>query len=102
METVEHGNPEKINEAKKHHEALAVRRARITAIVFGVITTLALISLVYGFVKHRQVEAQTKRADSLQVLTDSLRVQIQKSNSLFELNSKLAKQMAEEVEKAKK
>jgi|GEM_PF-5185753 len=106
METVQHGDPEKINQAKEEQAAAALRKARITAIVFGVITTLALISLVYGFVQHGQVATQTKRADSLQVVSDSLHAQVQKyidaaakQKKIAEENAKLAKQKAEAAKK---
>ena len=58
-ESEQAGDPDLIAEAKKQHEKEDLRRRRITAVTFGAITVVALVSLVYAFVQKGIADEMT-------------------------------------------
>jgi hypothetical protein len=71
MEIVQRGDFDKINKAQ-------LNRARVQAISFGVISGLALISLVYSFRLNQKLENQTHELEARKAKISELASQLQK------------------------
>ena len=56
--TEQPGGPDKIAEAKAKQDRANLKRARVTAIIFGVISSFAMISLVYAYVQDQKHKVQ--------------------------------------------
>ncbi len=56
-----HGDTDKIVEAKVEQGKAEIKRARKMAIAFGVITSFALISLVYAYVHDQKCKEQINK-----------------------------------------
>ncbi|MGC4022541.1 MAG: hypothetical protein QM734_11650 [Cyclobacteriaceae bacterium] len=85
METEQHGDFERIQKAN-------LKRARVTAVTFGVITGLALISFVYAFVQQDIAKENARVAIELQTKLNDCSKEAQRQ-------SELARKMAEEIAK---
>lgn len=92
---------------KELEQKRKLQRARTTAIVFGVITGLALIALVYAFVQkgiadENLIQANIARAEAekQKKLADENAIKAQEAAKLAEEQRKLAVAAAEEAKKA--
>ncbi|MBS1950611.1 MAG: hypothetical protein OJF59_000802 [Cytophagales bacterium] len=91
METTKPGNPEKIAQDKAYPEKDAVKKARITAVVFGMITSVALICLVYAYVQKGVADERLKRANELETKLQQCEQEAMRQQKIAEYNANEAK-----------
>ncbi|MBS1558166.1 MAG: hypothetical protein JST69_05505 [Bacteroidetes bacterium] len=102
METVEQGDPQKIKKAKSEQENKTLRQARITAIVFALLTTMAFISLVYAYVQKGIAEESNQEAIKQTELARAATAQLRQCQEEAARQMKIAERNALEAQRQQK
>ncbi|SRR5258706_579714 len=102
MEAEQPGGPNLIAKGKEEAQNKELRRARTTAIVFGVIASLSLICLVYAFVQQGIAKENARVANELQIKLDNCEQEAAKQMKLAEAAAEEAKRQHKLLEEALK
>lgn len=97
METEQPGDPKLIAAAKAEAQKEELKRARRTAIIFGVITSIALISLVYAYVQNGIAKENARVAQELQIKLDNCEREAMKQREALEKSVMIAEKQLKEV-----
>lgn len=67
-----------------------LKKNRRAAVILGISTGIALISIVFGFVQKGVADENLKVSERSMMMADSLRVQLRHCHEMDELNKKIA------------
>ncbi len=98
-QTEQHGDPDKMLNSKLEREKAEQKRTRTVAIVFGLIVTLALVALTYGFVQKRSADERVKL---LQASSDSLKLKLEECAQMARMQQMQAHQAAIQAHEAQR